>query len=291
MEQTVGYLQRNLERFLRNDDPVLICFDDDGGLGTLFYQAAVNCGAKPIFWGPDIRWITLLRQTFDLRACTLIAPPLVILGLTKLARAKGTPLYVRNVVTAGYPCTDWMIEGIRNGLDCKTWGCFDVQHPSVVAGFSCGKSLGVHLNTEAFSLELRDDHGQPVCHGELGNVYLTSLSDGTVVRTLERARLDARPCKCGSAAPRLMDIGLTPQWDSELIALSGSINRWTSVLDSKVARGPAGLEIEIVVFPGEKLPKLPSCAKLVIRPWEPEVDAPFWYDLTWKNGNISGENH
>ncbi len=291
MEQTISYLQRNFARFLRKDDPVLICFHDDGGLGTLFYAAAKNCGAKPIFWGPDIRWMTLLRQTFALRTCTLIAPPLVILGLTKLARAKATPLYVRNVVTAGYPCTDWMIEGIRNGLDCKTWGCFDVQHPSVVAGFSCGQSLGVHLNEDAFSLELLDDQGSKVAEGQHGNVYLRSKLDGELVRTLDRARIASAPCKCGSAAPRLMDIGLSPQWDPELIALSGSINRWTSVLDSRVARGPAGLEIEIVVFPGEKLPKLPTCAKLVIRPWDPDTDAPFWYEITWKNANNTGENH
>ena len=69
--------------------------------------------------------------------------------------------------------------------------------------------------------------------------------------------------------------GFRPNVDPELLALSNSINRWTSVLDCRLERSAAGLEIEIVVFPGEKLPKLPSCARLVVRPWDPEHDEPF----------------
>ena len=37
------------------------------------------------------------------------------------------------------------------------------------------------------------------------------------------------------------------------------------------------LEMEIVCFPGEKLPKLPSAAKLVVRPYNPKTDEPTWF--------------
>lgn len=282
MERTITYLTEKMGQFLRRGDPVLICFDTlrPDSLGSLFREAALRCGAKPVIWGLDYRWKTLLRQAFNCRAGTIIAPPLVILGLTKLARATATPMYIRNVVTAAYPCTDWMIEGIRGGLDCKSWGCFDVAHEAVVAGFSCKAGWGVHINSKEFDVEIRNDRDATVSMGELGAVVLRSRRDGGWLRTCDRARISAAPCKCGSHEPLLMDIALGPHLDPELIALSNSINRWTSVLDCRVDRGEAGLEIEIVVFPGEKLPKLPSCAKLIIRPWDPETDAPFHAQVT-----------
>ena len=63
----------------------------------------------------------------------------------------------------------------------------------------------------------------------------------------------------------------------ELVELGQQLHSWTSILDCRVARGEAGLEIEIVCFPGEKLPKLPNAAKLIIRPYNPKSDEPFTY--------------
>ena len=83
------------------------------------------------------------------------------------------------------------------------------------------------------------------------------------------------PCKDGT-----VDVGLTNMtvgWnvETEIAKLSGQLLRWSSILDCRVTRGDYGLELEIVTFPGEKLPKLPSCAKQVIRPWNPETEIPF----------------
>ena len=52
-----------------------------------------------------------------------------------------------------------------------------------------------------------------------------------------------------------------------------------------------GLELEIVTFPGEKLPVLPSSAKQVIRSWDPEKDIPFGLIPSWENPDFSRENH
>ncbi len=56
--------------------------------------------------------------------------------------------------------------------------------------------------------------------------------------------------------------------------LETQLLQWTSVLDCRVGRSDAGVEIDMVTFDGEQLPKLPSCARLVLRTWEPEVDCP-----------------
>ena len=277
MEKTIGYVQEKMSQFLRKGDRVIICFSDEKetDLGSIFAKAAKACGAVPINWGEDHRWKSLLRLVFGFRGCTLIAPPLVILGLSKLARATATPLNISNAVMAGYPCTDWMIRGIGSGLDCKSWGCFDVEHPAAVAGFSCHKGNGVHISSNAFRVGIWDELDQPVPSGKLGAVVLEDLNDGRILRTCDRGRISDRPCGCGSLDPLLLDLSLGNNVDHELLALSNSINRWTSVLDCRIQRGENGLEIEIVVFTGEKLPKLPTCAKLVVRSWDSEVDAPF----------------
>ena len=74
-----------------------------------------------------------------------------------------------------------------------------------------------------------------------------------------------------------MDIRPGSAVDPDLAELGQRLQSWTSVLDCRLDKGEYGLEIEMIVFPGEKLPKLPSAAKQVIRPWNPKEDAPFWY--------------
>lgn len=50
--------------------------------------------------------------------------------------------------------------------------------------------------------------------------------------------------------------------------------QWGSVLDCKAYRSVSGLVMEIVCLQGGGLPKLPSCAKMVLRNWNPELDMP-----------------
>ena len=79
--------------------------------------------------------------------------------------------------------------------------------------------------------------------------------------------------------------------DDDLTELGQYLHSWTSVLDCRLKKGEYGLELELVVFPGEKLPKLPSAAKQVIRPWNPKHDEPFSYVPAVKNGIFSAESH
>jgi len=60
-----------------------------------------------------------------------------------------------------------------------------------------------------------------------------------------------------------------------LSELGESLHYWSSILDCRMEKTEYGLELELVVFPGEKLPKLPTTAKLVVRPFNPETDEPF----------------
>lgn len=62
--------------------------------------------------------------------------------------------------------------------------------------------------------------------------------------------------------------------EKTIIDLERELLRWTSVLDCRLAKREYGLEMELVTFAGEKIPKLPSCARLVMRAWNPEEDYP-----------------
>lgn len=278
LEKTVEYMADHLRLFLRRQERILICFPNRGvnSLGGLLEKAVQEAGGIPLFWGPDLRWKALLRQAFMSRATAITAPPLIVMGLTKLAKATGTPLYIRNVLTAGYPCQDWMIDGMRKGLDCSTWGCFDPGAGAVVSGFSCGQSRGVHLRQEEYTVEIMDSMGHVLPEGSEGEIVLYP-KDAPQLRyhTGERGRLALSQCICGRVTPRLLDIQPGRDVDPVLIRLQEELLSWTSILDCRLEQGPYGLEMEIVRFPGEKLPKLPSCAKQIVRPWDPERDMPF----------------
>lgn len=294
LAKSVEYVAGNLSRFLKKREYVLICFPkrDYDALGTIFEQAVLQLDAVPVFWGPDYRWKTLLRQAFANRATTIIGPPRVILGLSKLAKATGTPLNIRNVVTAGYPCMDWMIDGIIKGLDCSTWGCFGPGTGAVVSGFSCGCSRGVHIRQDSVTLTIEDSDGNPVPDGEEGEIVLQSHNDPTLrCRTGEHGRLDRSVCRCGQDSPRLMNIGPGGEVDDVLTMLDTQFQSWTSILDCRLEKGQYGLEMELVVFPGEKLPKLPTCAKRIIRPWKPEEDIPLGLFPVWKYPQQLTESH
>lgn len=279
-ERSIAYLAEHLGKFLKVRERVLICFLEhkEGNLSWLMEQAVLRCNAVPVIWGPDHRWKTLLQQAFYSRASAVIGPPLVILGLTKLKRHSTIPLPIRKVITAGYPCLDWMIDGIVKGLDCEASGCFSLGETGAVAGFACGHSWGIHLRQEEYGVDIVDASGRSLPPGEMGQIVLYPKEYPELRYPMgEDARMETAACGCGSKAPRLLDIRPGKTEDSDLSELGQFLHSWTSILDCRLGKSEYGLEIEIVCFPGEKLPKLPTAAKMVIRPWNPKNDEPFWY--------------
>lgn len=289
VEDTVNYLARKLSAFVHKRERVMICFDDQpGSLGYVFRLAVERCGGEAMNWGEDRRWKTLLRQAFFCKAGTIIGPPFVILGLTKLSKATGTPLYIRNIVTAGYPCLDWMIEGIKNGLDCKDWGCFDWRCSGVVAGFSEENTPGVRLRGGPIGVKILDQNGMELADGEYGRVALFHHSQPEVLYpTMDYGMLEPEDGKHKLLTHIQPGFGMDPQ----MVHYTHELMGWTSVLDCRMTMGQCGLELEVIYFPGERLPQLPSCAKLVLRPWDPESDEPFWILPEWKNDVNCANSH
>ena len=278
LDRTVAYLAGHLT-FLRPNEQVLLCYPDrkKGSIGWLFAQAVEKRGAAALWLNADRRWKSLLWQAFSSRASVIIGEPLVVLGLAKLAKYKHTPLYIRHAVTAGYPCPDWMLSAITRGLDCESWGCFDPS--GIVAGFSCPDSPGVHLRTQEYDFSIEEDSGE---------LILSTKTEPIVsIPTNTKGTVENDPCSCNWPEPRFLKIDAARCDDPSLEELRVTLHNWSSILDCRVYRGQYGLEMELVVFPGEKLPMLPSCAKQVIRSWDPEKDVPFGMEFLWENPDFS----
>ena len=281
-DASIEYLVEHFGQFLWPREHVLICFrnHEAGSLSWLMEQAVQRCGGVGYIWEASMRWKDLLRLAFMSKSTTIIGAPLLVLGLIKLQRAYSTPLYVRKVITAGYPSLPWMIDGIVRGFDCEMGGCYSLGVTGVVAGFACGHSWGVHLREAVYGVDIVDGQGNKVPDGEMGEIVLYPREHPELrVATGENARLVREPCECGSATPIIMDFtpGRTEE-DKKIMALGEELQSWTSILDCALRKSECGLEIELVVFPGEKLPKLPHAAKMIIRDFDPETEKPMPYD-------------
>ena len=284
VEKTIRYLSAHLEKFLRKNERVLICFRyrEKGSLSWLFEQAVLRCGAVPVVWSDEL-WKTLLRQAFTDRVTAIIGPPLILLGLMKLKRHNNTPLFVRKVIVSGYPAPAWMIDGLVQGFDCEVGGCLGLEHSGIVAGFACGHSWGVHVWEDVYGVDIVDDAGNVLPDGFQGQIVL-HFKDQPQLRLPigDTAYLTREACACGSTAPRLMNLCYRGLQDLDLEALAHHLMSWTSILDCHVKKGELGLELEIICFQGEQLPKLPTAAKLIVRPWDPSADTPLLHASSMK---------
>ena len=276
LEATICYLAEKMKPFLQTLEPVLICFPDEGraSLGGLFKEAVLRCKAMPVFWGPDYRWKELLRIAFDTHANTVIGHPLVVLGLMKLARATATPLYVYDVIVCGDPFSRWMVDDLKRGLDCRVWGCYAVCSGPVIAGFSCLQEAGIHIREDVFVPQVVAEPNGEV--SKWNRFLFASAKNPDILYDPEQVmRIRYQPCSCGCDEPRVVETKSIRQDVLSKNNLDELLLTWSSILDYRVEYGESGIALDLVVFPGEPLPKLPSFAKLVIRPWNPSEDIPF----------------
>ena len=275
VEASIAFLTEKIGKFLKKRERVLICLSDTpGGIGWLIEQAVLRCEGIPTYLGNDRRWKNLIRTAFSSRCSTIVAEPLVLLGLSKLAKAMGVPLFIRNAILSGYPCMRWMREGMQVGLDCRTYGSFDPM--GLMAGFVSYGERKLYLRDDLFDARTIDEHGNAQCDGTVGELELLWREDPQIHLPIGfHGSVTHEKCQDGTTAVALTDMSVGRYVDPDIATLSGHLHRWTSILDCRVTRGGYGLELEIVTFPGEKLPKLPSSAKQVVRAWDPETEIPF----------------
>lgn len=291
--RSVDYVAKGMSRFLRKEDKVLICFPkQNNACCRILEEAILRCGGEPLWIGEDQRWITMIRTAFTTKCNCIVAPPLMLLGLSKAAKHRGIPLFARNALVSGYPSPAWMVKAIEAGLDCKVWGCFDPGLGPVISGFSCGHGMGVHIRTDEYGIEILDEAGNLLPEGKEGFVCMYPRENPQLrVMTGDLGSLDSSKCPCGCESPRLVNLDIHKGSYQSLSEVGEKLHYWSSILDCRLYRSECGLELEAIFFQGEKLPKFPSCAKMVLRPWNPEVDVPFDHHGVLKNQLLPGFDH
>lgn len=278
LERTRAYLCGRLKQILRPNERVLICFPDDGSasLGGMLAQVLTECGCKPMFWGPDFRWKGLLRQAFVEYVSAVVGPPLVVLGLMKMGKATSTPLNIHNAFLAGYPYTSWMTEGIKQGLDCRIWGCYWIGEGPVIAGFTCEKEAGMHIREDIFEARICTPEGDLMEDAQRGLLTLHYKNEtGLVYDTRETAKIWHQPCSCGCDDARIVETLFVGSDDPEKSVLEERFLAWTNILDYRITEQEEGDVLELVVFSEGNLPKIESCDRVNVRIWEPDADVPF----------------
>lgn len=278
---TRAYLLSHMKNILEPNEKVLVCFPDRGAdsVGGILRQVLEELGCVCFFWGPDYRWKSLLRLAFDSYASTVIGPPLVVLGLMKMARSTATPLNIHNALLGGYPYTSWMTESIKRGLDCRIWGCYLIGGGPVVAGFSCGEEAGIHVREDLFEAVIRSADGQPMEDAQRGHLTMRYKKQPDIVFDAEEtAKIWHQPCSCGCDDARIVDTVYIGSNEPARRILEDRFLAWASILDYRVTQTPAGTALELVVFPGGSLPRIQACARQTVRVWDPEKDQPFCMD-------------
>ena len=272
------YLREHLRALIHSGERALICFPDTGedSVGALMARVVRDCGAEPVFWGPDFRWKTLLRLAFDSRAITVVGPPLVVFGMMKLARVTATPLFIGNAVIGGYPFSSWIVNSIKKGLDCRIRGCYLIDDGPVVAGVTCAQEAGIHIRDELFEASIRDRDGKQMADAQRGHLTLRYRPlDDIVFDAEETAKIWHQPCTCGCDDPRIVETLYVGGQDADKSILEDGFLDWSSVLDYRVTEREDGKHLELVVFPGQVLPKISYHVTVSARCWDPETDEPF----------------
>ena len=136
------------------------------------------------------------------------------------------------------------------------------------------QEAGIHIRSDVFVPQLFDDEQAPLSKWK--RMKFASAKDPDVVYDPHQVSVVYhQPCSCGCDEPRVMETKSVCQEDLFKVNLDELLLTWSSVLDYRLEIGESGSSLELVVFPGEPMPKLPSFARLNIRPWDPSMDVPF----------------
>ena len=258
-EENIQYLQENMKTFIHPQDSVLLCTPawEHPVICEEIRQALENLGAEISFWNSDQTWRDLMWMAFSRHVSVVVGPARLILGLAKLARETDTPLNIQHVLVAGSLPGCELYDSIRSELDCTVEQCYTPAGSDLIAGFTEPGTETVQPRDDAFSVSFGESQtGREVLITRGSHVWHT----GDLGQPEENGLTHLRKDCTDPENPRYLDSLLLP---------------WSSILDYEIQHTEYGQKLELVVFPGESLPKLPTFAGMVVRGWAPFSDKPF----------------
>ncbi|TSJ46478.1 phenylacetate--CoA ligase family protein [Fluviicola chungangensis] len=182
--------------------------------GLAYYLGVQELNAGMIRIGPGVpalQWNSILEN----KPTILIAVPSFLVNLIDYAKQNGIDVNqtsVRAAICIGEPIREEDLS--ENVLARRIHADWNIELFSTYASTEMGAAFtectahqGGHLNEDLIYLEVLDDDGNAVSHGEKGEIVITTLeTEGTPLiryKTGDVARIYSEPCSCGRTSPRI----------------------------------------------------------------------------------------
>lgn len=182
--------------------------------GLAYYLGVQELNAGMIRIGPGVpalQWNSILEN----KPTILIAVPSFLINLIDYAKQNGIKMNetsVRSVICIGEPIREDDLS--ENVLAKRIHADWNVELFSTYASTEMGAAFtectahrGGHLNEDLIYLEVLDEEGNEVPHGEKGEIVISTIgTEGTPLiryKTGDVARIYREPCTCGRKSVRV----------------------------------------------------------------------------------------
>lgn len=212
-----------------------------GGFGLHYGLQKLGCMMIPAGSGNTERHIAMIE---DYGTTVLVATPSYALHVCEVGERMGydwakSPLRVG--LFGGEPCPPGLkaeIESRMHIVCTDNYGLTEVMGPGVSGECLASRDMQ-HLAEDHFLWEVVDpETGEPVAHGEMGELVLTPLGKQAIpvlrYRTHDLTRVIVEPCACGRTTARMQKV--RARSDDMLII------RGTNVFPSQVEDVLAGID-------------------------------------------------
>lgn len=182
--------------------------------GLAYYLGVQELNAGMIRIGPGVpamQWNSILEN----KPSILIAVPSFLVNLIDYAKQNGIDINqtsVRSAICIGEPIREDDLS--ENVLAKRIHADWNIELFSTYASTEMGAAFtectahqGGHLNEDLIYLEVLDEDGNEVAHGEKGEIVISTLNtEGTPLiryKTGDVARIYRETCSCGRTSPRV----------------------------------------------------------------------------------------
>lgn len=264
LDGTIDFFLHGMMSLISGADRVLalLPFIQPDSTGDLLIRALAGGGIRCDGCWPPTDWEALATRIGEDGVTCVVGLPQHLLAL-----AHALPLRrVRTMLL----CSDYAPSALRARIEracgCETFLHYGTTETGLGGGVECAVHDGCHLRESDLLVEIVDPlSGQPVPHGEEGEVVVTTLGRRAMplirYRTGDVARLTTQTCACGGVTARLRGVqgrrivcrlagggALTSQaLDEVLFALDGLLD-YRATVDA--ADDGERLGIEFLARPG-----------------------------------------
>ena len=185
----------------------------EGRVGYQLARGISRAGVIPIPHGPSGDPAQTLWHMEREKATSIIGLPVEMLALARSGDPLADTVFhrLRSIVLCGDHVPDSILNALRKRSACEVFEHYGSTEMGLGGGVDCEAHNGYHLRESDLYFEIvSPETGQPVPHGEIGEVVFTTLHRQGMplirYRTGDLSRLLPGPCACGSILRRLESV-------------------------------------------------------------------------------------